>query len=141
GRSAAGTRAASSHSAALASLDIAVDALFEQAGVIRTDTLQELFDVASLLASQPVPKGPRVGVVTNAGGPGILLADACEAQGLSLPGLAPETPAPLRSFLPPAAGLKNPVDMIASASAEQYERTIAAVAADPSVDSVVVVYV
>src|SRR5207244_13307387 len=81
GRSAAGTRAASSHSAALANLDIAVDALFAQAGVIRTNTLEELFDVAALLATQPVPAGPRVGVVTNVGGPGILLADACEARG------------------------------------------------------------
>ena len=87
GRSAAGTRAASSHSAALACLDVAVDALFEQAGVIRTETLEDLFDVVSLLATQPVPKGPRVGVVTNAGGPGILLADACEARGLQLPEL------------------------------------------------------
>jgi acetyl coenzyme A synthetase (ADP forming)-like protein len=141
GRSAAGSRAASSHSASLACLDVAVDALFEQAGVIRTNTLEDLFDVVALLSSQPVPKGPRVGVVTNAGGPGILLADACEAQGLSLPELAPETLAHLRSFLPAAAGLKNPVDMIASASAEQYERTIAAVAADPNVDALVVVYV
>jgi acetyl coenzyme A synthetase (ADP forming)-like protein len=141
GRSAAGSRAASSHSASLACLDVAVDALFEQAGVIRTNTLEELFDVVALLSSQPVPKGPRVGVVTNAGGPGILLADACEAQGLSLPELAPETLATLRAFLPPAAGLKNPVDMIASASAAQYERTIGAVGADANVDAVVVVYV
>ena len=141
GRSAAGSRAASSHSASLACLDVAVDALFEQAGVIRTNTLEDLFDVVALLATQPVPRGPRVGVVTNAGGPGILLADACEAQGLALPELAPETLAHLRSFLPPAAGLKNPVDMIASATAEQYARTIEAVAADPNVDSLIVVYV
>ena len=85
GRSAAGRRAASSHSAALANLDVAVEALFEQAGVIRTNTLMELFDVAAMLSTQPIPAGPRVGVVTNAGGPGILLADACEAQGLVLP--------------------------------------------------------
>src|SRR6266516_2481922 len=85
GRSAAGTRAASSHSAALANLDIAVDALFAQAGVIRTSTLEELFDVAALLSTQPVPAGRRVGVVTNAGGPGSLLADACEGRGLELP--------------------------------------------------------
>jgi acetyl coenzyme A synthetase (ADP forming)-like protein len=141
GRSAAGTRAASSHSAALASLDIAVDALFEQAGVIRTDTLEELFDVAALLSTQPVPAGARVGVVTNAGGPGILLADACEARGLTLPELAPETLASLRTFLPPQAGLANPIDMIASATAEQYERTIQAVGADPNVDSLVVIYI
>jgi acetyl coenzyme A synthetase (ADP forming)-like protein len=141
GRSAAGTRAASSHSAALACLDVAVDALFEQAGVIRTETLEDMFDVVTLLATQPVPAGPRVGVVTNAGGPGILLADACEARGLVLPELAPETVTALRAFLPPAAGLKNPVDMIASASPDQFARTIETVGSDPNVDSVVVIYV
>jgi acyl-CoA synthetase (NDP forming) len=141
GRSAAGTRAASSHSAALASLDVAVDALFAQAGVIRTSTLEELFDVTALLSTQPVPPGRRVGVVTNAGGPGILFADACEAQGLELPTLAPETLATLRGFLPPQAGLSNPIDMIASATPEQYGRTIAAVGGDPAVDAIVVMYV
>ncbi len=141
GRSAAGTRAASSHSAALASLDIAVDALFEQAGVIRTSTLQELFDVASLLATQPVPAGPRVGVVTNAGGPGILLADACEAHGLALPELAPLTLAGLRALLPPHASVANPIDLLASATPEQYARALEVVGADPSVDALVVVYV
>ncbi|HEY8142512.1 MAG TPA: acetate--CoA ligase family protein, partial [Kofleriaceae bacterium] len=141
GRSAAGTRAASSHSAALASVDIGVDALFAQAGVIRTTTLEELFDVVALLSSQPVPAGRRIGVVTNAGGPGILLADACEAHGLSLPTLAPETIERLRAFLPAQAGLSNPIDMIASASPEQYERTIEVVAADPAIDALVVIYV
>jgi acetyl coenzyme A synthetase (ADP forming)-like protein len=141
GRSAAGTRAASSHSAALASLDVAVDALFEQAGVIRTDTLEELFDLAALLSTQPVPCGPRVGVVTNAGGPGILLADACEAQGLKLPELAPDTLALLRTFLPPQAGLSNPIDMIASATPGQYTRAIGAVGADANVDAVVAIYI
>src|SRR5204862_3908858 len=107
---AAGTRAASSHSAALASLDVGIDALFAQTGVIRTDTLEQLFDVVALLSSQPIPSGPRVGVVTNAGGPGILLADACEAHGLTLPGLAPETLDALRAILPAHAGLSNPID-------------------------------
>lgn len=141
GRSAAGTRAASSHSAALACLDVGVDALFEQAGVIRTETLEDLFDVVTLLATQPVPRGPRVGVVTNAGGPGILLADACEARGLALPELAPQTVEGLRSFLPPQAGVRNPVDMIASASPEDFARTVAAVGSDPATDAVVVIYV
>jgi acetyl coenzyme A synthetase (ADP forming)-like protein len=141
GRSAAGTRAAQSHSAALASLDVAVDALFEQAGVIRTATLEELFDVAALLSTQPVPAGPRVGVVTNAGGPGILLADACEAHGLVLPPLAPATLAALSTFLPPVAGLANPVDMIASATPTQYERAIEVVGADPEVNAVVAIYI
>lgn len=141
GRSAAGTRAASSHSAALASLDVAVEALFEQAGVIRTHTLEELFDVAALLATQPVPRGSRVGVVTNAGGPGILLADACDAQRLVLPDLAPDTLMALRAFLPAHAGLSNPIDMTASATPEHYTRTIDAVGADANVDAVVVIYI
>ncbi len=141
GRSAAGTRAASSHSAALASLDVAVDALFEQAGVIRTQTLEELFDIAALLSTQAVPAGPRVGVVTNAGGPGILLADACEAHGLVLPTLSPATLETLRELLPPAAGLANPIDMVASATPEQFERAIAAVGTDPDVDAVVAIYI
>jgi acetate---CoA ligase (ADP-forming) len=137
GRSAVGRRAASSHSGALANLDVAVDALFQQAGVIRADTTEQLFDVAALLATQPIPGGPRVGVVTNAGGPGILFADAAEERGLELPRLAAETLERLRSFLPPHASLSNPVDMIASASAEQYARTIELVAADPNIDAVV----
>src|SRR5207245_1111345 len=141
GRSAAGSRAASSHSAALSCLDVAVDALFEQAGVIRTETLEDLFDVVSLLATQPVPRGPRVGVVTNAGGPGILLADACEARGLQLPELSPQSIDALRAFLPVQASLKNPVDMIASAHADDYARAVEIVGADPSVDSVVVIFV
>jgi len=141
GRSAAGVRAASSHSASLASLDVAVDALFEQCGIVRAGTLEELFDVAALLSTQPLPAGRRVAVVTNAGGPGILLADACEAHGLLLPELAAETRAELAGFLSPAAGLANPVDMTAAATAEQYARTIVAAGGDPNVDAVVVIHI
>jgi acetyl coenzyme A synthetase (ADP forming)-like protein len=141
GRSAAGRRAASSHSAALASLDVAVEALFEQAGVIRTNTLMELFDVVAMLSTQPIPAGPRVGVVTNAGGPGILLADACEAQGLTLPTLSEATLSELRSFLPSRSGFGNPIDMTATAGPAQYERAMAAVGADPNVDSVVAIHI
>jgi acetyl coenzyme A synthetase (ADP forming)-like protein len=141
GRSAAGTRAASSHSAALASLDVAVDALFEQAGVIRTDTLQELFDVAELLAAQPVPAGTAVGVVTNAGGLGILLADAAEANGLVLPEIAPATREALRACLSPQAGLSNPVDMTATAGADAYAQAVELVGADPHIDAVIVIYI
>ena len=108
GRSRAGSRAASSHTGALAESDQVVDALLRQAGVIRTGTLEELFDVAMLLANQPVPRGRRVGILTNAGGPGILAADACEAQGLELPALSPKTTAALRAFLPAAASVGNP---------------------------------
>lgn len=141
GRTAAGTRAASSHSAALASLNVAVDALFEQAGVIRTATLEELFDVAVLLCKQPTPAGPRIGVVTNAGGPAILLADACEARGLVLPTLEPKTLETLRAFLPDRAGFSNPIDMTASAVAADYERTIAAVGGDPNIDALAAIYI
>ncbi len=141
GRSAAGSRAAASHSASLANLDIAVDALFEQAGVIRTATLEELFDVSAMLSMQPVPAGPRVAVVTNAGGPAVLLADACEARGLVLPPLSPATIDQLRAFLPKATGFANPIDMTAGASALDYERTIAAVGNDANIDAVVAIYI
>lgn len=141
GRSRAGARAASSHTGALASDDAAVDALFRQAGVIRTQTLQELFDVAALLAHQPLPRGRRVAIVSNAGGPGILAADACEANGLELPALTAATRGELRSFLPAAASVANPVDMIASASADHYRRAVAAVLADDSIDSVLAIFI
>lgn len=141
GRSASGARAASSHTGALASSDAVVDALFAQAGVIRTNTLEELFDVAVLLAHQPVPAGRRVAILTNAGGPGILAADACEAQGLQLPSLSDATIAELRSFLPAAASVGNPVDMIASATAESYGRALTALLRDERVDSVLVIFI
>src|SRR5205085_532989 len=131
GRSTAGARATSSHTGALiAASDVTVDALFHQAGVIRTDTLAEMFDVASLLANQPAPAGNRVGIVTNAGGPGILCADACEADGLVVPALPDAVQRRLSEFLAPEASVVNPVDMIASASADDYERAIDAVAAE-----------
>ncbi len=141
GRSRAGARAASSHTGALAESDSVVDALFRQAGVIRTGTLEELFDVASLLAHQPVPRGRRVAIVTNAGGPGILAADACEGQGLELPALASETVAALRRFLPAAASVANPVDMLAAAPPDHYERTLRLVLADPSIDSLLTIFI
>lgn len=141
GRSRAGARAASSHTGALAESDTVVDALFRQAGVIRTGTLEELFDVAALLAHQPVPRGRRVAIVTNAGGPGILATDACEAQGLEFPSLAPETTAALRAFLPAAASVANPVDMLAAAPPDHYQRTLKLVLADPNVDSVLAIFI
>lgn len=141
GRTEAGARAASSHTGSLAGLDVAVDALLGQAGVVRTDTIEALFDVAMLLASQPVPRGPRVGVVTNAGGPAIMAVDACESRGLRMASLAPETEAALRAFLPPEASVRNPVDMIASATAQSYEKAIALLLADANVDSVIALFV
>ncbi len=117
GRSGAGARATSSHTGAILSAsDVTVDALFEQAGVIRTDTMHELFDVASLLSAQPMPRGDRVAIVTNGGGPGILCADACQSYGVEVVDLAPAVRRALAEFLPESAALGNPIDMIATAS-------------------------
>ncbi len=142
GRSAAGFRATQSHTGALlATSDVTVNALFRQSGVIRVDTLAEMFDVAALLGTQPPPKGNRVGIVTNAGGAGILAADACEDLGVKVPELSPEAQASLGSFLPATAGLKNPVDMIASATPDEFAHAIRAVASDPSIDAILVIFV
>ena len=141
GRSAAGARATSSHTGALlAASDVTVDALFRQAGVVRTDTLAELFDVASLFANQPLPNGRRVGIITNAGGPAILCADACEARGLEVPVLSAESQARLREFLPNGASVGNPVDMIASAPADHYRKAIEILGRDTNVDSLIVIF-
>lgn len=140
GRSPAGARAASFHTGARATSDALVDTLLRQARVIRTQTLEEMFDVASVLSTQPLPAGRRVAIVTNAGGPGILAADACEANGLELPALTEDTQATLRALLPQAASVTNPVDMSASAAAEEYRIVIETVAADPNVDSVIAIF-
>lgn len=141
GRSAVGARAATSHTGALASSDAFVDALFHQSGVIRTDTVTELFDVASLLARQPLPRGRNVAILTNAGGPGILAADACEGHGLHVAPLAEETRAALRAFLPAAAAVNNPVDMLASAPPEHYATALRILMRDPGVNAVLVIFI
>jgi acetyl coenzyme A synthetase (ADP forming)-like protein len=141
GRSRAGARAAGSHTAALAGSEQAVDALFAQAGVIRADRLGELLDVASLLATQPLPKGRSVAVVTNAGGLGILCADACEAAGLELPELSDETRDKLATLLPGEASISNPIDLLGSATGATYEATLPAILADARVDALIVLFV
>ena len=141
GRSDAGARAAASHTGARATSEVLVETMLRDSGVIRTRTLEELFDVASVLATQPVPAGRRVAIVTNAGGPAILAADACEAQGLSVPVLDEGTQRALRAFLPPAASVSNPVDMIASATPDHYRRALEIVGADPSVDSIIAIFI
>jgi acetyl coenzyme A synthetase (ADP forming)-like protein len=141
GSTEAGARAASSHTAALASSDTAVEALFRQAGVIRAGTLEELVDAAALLSSQPLPRGRRVGVLTNAGGLGILCADACAAAGLELPELTEETRAALQRLLPEDASLANPVDLLGSATAATFEAVIPALLEDKRLDSLVVLFV
>ena len=141
GTSATGQRAASSHTAALAGSEAGVDALFHQAGVTRATSLEELIDVATLLSSQPEPKGRRVAVLTNAGGLGILAADACDAAGLELPALGEETVSLLRELLPAEASVANPVDMLGSATAAGYEAALPVVLSDAQVDAVLVLFV
>ncbi|HSP35578.1 MAG TPA: acetate--CoA ligase family protein, partial [Thermoanaerobaculia bacterium] len=141
GRSKGGARAASSHTGALTTSDAIVADLFKQAGIIRTETLEELFDVAAVLANQPLPAGKRVGIVTNAGGPGTLASDACDANGLELAQFDERTTVELRSFLPPAASVNNPVDMIASAGAEEYRRAIQLMIEDADVDTIMIIYI
>jgi acetyl coenzyme A synthetase (ADP forming)-like protein len=141
GRTAAGARAASSHTAALAGSEAAVDALFHQAGVLRADSLEELLDLTSLLSSQPLPRGNRVAILTNAGGLGILCADACEAAGLLLSDLSSQTRERLGSILPAEASVANPVDMLGSAVASTYAEAVPLLLCDHAVDAVIALFV
>lgn len=141
GRSPAGASATSSHTGALISAsDVTVDALFQQAGVVRADTMHELFDVAALLSAQPAPRGDRVAVVTNGGGPGILCADACQASGLNVVALRDDVRHKLSDFLAPEASLGNPIDMIATASAADYRRVIEVLVAHQACDAIIAIF-
>ena len=141
GRTPAGSKAAASHTGALATTEAASDALFTQAGIIRVDKIEELFDVANLLSHQPVPSGRRVAILTNGGGPGILTADACVAKGLELPTLSDKTLSGLNGFLSHRASLANPIDMTAEATAEQYSQTMKLLAEDERADIVIVIFI
>jgi acetyl coenzyme A synthetase (ADP forming)-like protein len=142
GRSAAGARAAASRTGALLSAsDVTVDALFEQAGVVRVDTVHELFDVATLLCAQPAPAGRRVAIVSNAGGPGIVCADACQAAGLDVVGLPARVRRRLGTLLPAEASLANPIDILATASGEQYRQTIDVLVDAAVCDAIVTIFV
>ncbi|MDO8213569.1 GNAT family N-acetyltransferase [Conexibacter sp. CPCC 206217] len=142
GRSSAGAAAAGSHTGALlAGSDATVQALFRQAGVIPTDTLGELFDVAALLATQPAPRGRRVGIVTNGGGLGILCADACAAAGLDVVALSQPLRQRLGDGLRAGAAVRNPIDLLAAAAPDDFERTIAQLGASGEVDAVIALYV
>ncbi|MHB8419832.1 MAG: acetate--CoA ligase family protein [Myxococcales bacterium] len=141
GRSGAGARAAGSHTGAITGPDAAVSALCKQTGMIRAETLEELFDVAMVLANQPLPRGDRVGVVTNAGGPGILAADALEAAGLHVPPLTAESQARLREALPAAGSVGNPIDILADSSAEVFGRALAIAHDDPQLDALLAIFV
>ena len=140
GRTEAGSRAAASHTAALSGGDVAVDALLHQAGVIRAESIEEMLDLATMLSSQRRFPGRRVAVLTNGGGPGILAADACETNGLVVPELTELTMGRLRSLLPPEASVSNPVDMIASATAQQYGQAVRVLGAAPEIDALIVMF-
>jgi acyl-CoA synthetase (NDP forming) len=141
GRTRAGKQVAGTHTAALAYSEIAVEGLFRQTGVIRAETVEDMFDLAAALGSQPLPKSRRVGIITNAGGPGILCADACEAANLTVPEVSPLVKARLADFLAPMASLSNPIDMIASATPDQYQRTIEIVLSTQEVDNLIIIYI
>jgi acetyl coenzyme A synthetase (ADP forming)-like protein len=141
GRTSAGSRAAGSHTAALAARDVAVDALFHQSGVLRAETLAEMFYLAAALGTQPLPAGRRVAILTNAGGPGILCADACEGAGLTVGELSAATRAKLATFLPAAASLGNPVDMIASASPDKFGQATRVLLDSGEIDALIVLHI
>lgn len=141
GRSAAGASAASSHTGSLAGTDLAADALLKQSGVIRANSVLEMFEVAQAFENCPIPKGNRVAVITNSGGPGIMATDAICELGLEMAQISDKTKEYLRSFLPAAASVKNPIDMIATAPLEHYPKTLEAVIADENVDAIMMISV
>ena len=139
GRTASGAKAASSHTGSLAGADRAYDSAFERSGVIRADSIEHLFDIATALAYQPLPKGDRVAVVTNAGGPGIMMTDALEMVGLTMATLDDATEKKLLELLPPAASAHNPVDVLGDATGAMYGKTIEILLTSDSVDSLIVI--
>ncbi|HTI06627.1 MAG TPA: acetate--CoA ligase family protein, partial [Gemmatimonadales bacterium] len=141
GRSKVGARAASSHTGALAASDVAVTALLAQAGVMRAESIEELFDMAMAFTGRALPRSRRTAIVTNSGGPGILAADAMETRGLELVELQPATVAQLKPLFPEEASIRNPLDMIASATPAHYRAALNAVLSDPNVDSALAVFV
>jgi acetyltransferase len=141
GRTAAGARAASSHTGSIVGLDIATESLLEQCGILRVGSMADMFVQAEALANQPVPKGKRIAIVTNAGGPGILCTDACIGRGLEMAELRPATRRSLKKVLPPEATGANPIDMIASAGAERYRDVLKLVKKDPGVDAIIAIFV
>ncbi|MCS7192740.1 MAG: acetate--CoA ligase [Armatimonadetes bacterium] len=138
GRTPAGARAVASHTGSLAGSDEVYEALFAQAGVLRADTVEDLFEYAVAFANQPLPNGKRTVIITNAGGPGIMATDACVRYGLDLAQLDEKTLEQLRSKLPPHASLQNPIDLIGDAQSDRYEAALDAVLDDPNVDAILV---
>jgi acetyltransferase len=141
GRTLAGAQAASSHTGALAGMDVAVDALFEQCGVHRASSIEELFDYALAFANQPLPKGNRVAVLSNAGGPAILATDACVSLGLEMASFESKTTQYLKKNLPEEASVKNPVDILGDGGPDRYQMALEAIINDPNVDAIITIFV
>ncbi|MGE0352977.1 MAG: acetate--CoA ligase family protein [Gemmatimonadales bacterium] len=141
GRSKVGARAASSHTGALAASDSAVEALLAQAGVLRAGSVEELFDLAMTFSGQSMPRSRRTAVVTNSGGPGILAADALETHGMEVVDLDKSTVARLKPLFPEEASIRNPLDMIASATPAGYRSALGSLLSDPNIDSVLAIFV
>lgn len=135
----AGVKAASSHTGSLAGADIAYAAAFRRSGIIRAETFEALFDYATALAMQPLPKGDRIAIITNAGGPGIMAADAVEQGGLRVGSLAGGTATALRKKLPAAASVGNPIDVLGDADPERYVMAVNAAQDDDSIDAIIVI--
>jgi acetyl coenzyme A synthetase (ADP forming)-like protein len=134
-------RATEASTSPLAASDVATDALFQQTGVIRAETLEEMFDLAATLSHQPLPRGRRVGIVTNAGGPGRLCTDACEAAGLDIPSITDATQAQLKTFLPSAAAMNNPIDLTDAAPPAHFARAVELALQDANLDALIMIYI
>lgn len=139
GRTDAGASAAASHTGSLAGSDETCDAAFKQAGIIRCNDIEEMFNKAIAFTYQPLPKGKKVAIITNAGGPGVLTTDACIRYGLELPGLKPETTEILKKSLPKTANTNNPIDVIGDARADRYNIAVSSVLKDDNIDGVFVI--
>ena len=141
GRSEAGSRAAASHTGSLGGSDLAAEAVFAQTGVLRAASIEELFDLAMAFSLQPLPRGNRVAIVSDAGGPAIMCVDELVAHGMRLADLAPSTQAFMRTWAPPEASLRNPIDLTPQGSLEDYRRALEAVLSDEGVDAAIAIYV
>ncbi len=139
GTTQAGVKAASSHTGSLAGADIAYGAAFKRSGIIRAENFDSIFDYATAFAMQPLPKGPKVAIITNAGGPGIMAADAVEDAGMQVTSLGKGTATALRDKLPAAASVGNPIDVLGDADPERYVMALNAAQDDDSVDAIIVI--
>lgn len=139
GRTLTGAKAVSSHTGSLAGSDRVYDAVFNQCGVLRGGTLEEIFDYVKAFSCQPLPKGNSVAIITNSGGPGILATDACIQRGMNVPSFSPSVKKSLKKILPPNVSLNNPIDLVAEAQHEQYEITLTEILKEKNIHSAIII--